>query len=1167
MQTSKLPSKNHGRGIGGKPEVFYASPPRQKHRRLRLEPLERRELLAAIQGTVFEDIDWNGIREEGESGIVGATVYLDTNRDGLCDAGETAAVTDENGAYTIDGLDAGSYTVAQQLPAQWLQTSPGPLNGPSLLGEVLDEFAAPEDEPIGLAWDGTFLYCLERNGSMNEPMLYRRDGDVWSLQFQVRDPGGASIDLVDITYDGTDFWGVERPRDLIVRFNATTGMIQQSISLVTLDNPDPYPSGIAWDGTAGCLWVADRGNNAIYKVAELDSATPSVEFQFTAPDAGQTSSIHALAFDGRYLWMNRWDTSNAAFNRTYQIDPGSGEVLRSFLSPALADPQPLGLAYDGEALWLSQYRDDWICRMNVATPCTLAATISGDETIAGVDFGRFRLGSVAGTVFEDCDGNGSLDDGEPGLEGWRVFVDENANGSHELYEQAALTNASGAYAIDGLKPGDHIVTAVLRSPGWTPAGDTFRQVTVAASGTSIDQVDFAVIQTGVAPVGPEVRVNSTSEGVQNFRNYSECPAHNVAMDDLGNWVVTWQAIGPDGSLDIFARRYSPTTGFQGGDFRVNQVFAGAQENPLVAIACETGAFVVIWHENYGVYGQLFDAGGAALGGPFEVVSGYSRLIRYATSIGMDADGNFIVGYQSCHIKNFVNDRYFTAQRFNALGQKIGKPIVVNPPGDINVAYGRVDMGRDGRFATIWDDPSGVFVQRYDAAGTAVGTAIRVASGAVDFNHDVAIDSNGGFFAAWEADGLILGQSCAADGTPRGDVVVLAASYYAQFSLDAGENVLLAWESRGSSDISNIRAQRFSITGVPIDPAPFLANTTTVGYQQKPSAVCNPAGDFVVAWDGAGADDPQGIFAQQYRASSPAPPTPGITVSPTTGLVTSEDGLSTLFSVTLDSQPESDVTMPIQSGDPGEGTVQPTTLIFTRLNWNTPQTVTVTGVDDDEVDGDVAYTVVLSPATSGDPAYNGLNPDDVAIVNWDNDGNPSPDIFVSPDTPLVVADAHPSKGEKTTTSRIDVTTHQAIVSLTVEVSLDDGATNVADLRPLVLTAPSGVSSVFGPASGVNVYTVTAFNGLDPYGTWTLAITDFVKGTVHLLNSWTITINAPQGGAVAGSPATSTSTDDYLRAIDLAFLEMERGATNSSGTSDRLKVNRIDPVALMMLKQES
>jgi len=50
----------------------------------------------------------------------------------------------------------------------------------------------------------------------------------------------------------------------------------------------------------------------------------------------------------------------------------------------------------------------------------------------------------------------------------------------------------------------------------------------------------------------------------------------------------------------------------------------------------------------------------------------------------------------------------------------------------------------------------------------------------------------------------------------------------------------------SSDYSDIRARRFSPTGVPISPE-LVVNTTLRGTQFAPSVAAAPAGDFVVVW--------------------------------------------------------------------------------------------------------------------------------------------------------------------------------------------------------------------------------------------------------------------------------------------------------------------------------
>ncbi len=112
-------------------------------------------------------------------------------------------------------------------------------------------------------------------------------------------------------------------------------------------------------------------------------------------------------------------------------------------------------------------------------------------------------------------------------------------------------------------------------------------------------------------------------------------------------------------------------------------------------------------------------------------------------------------------------------------------------------------------------------------------------------------------------------------------------------------------------------------------------------------------------------------------------TAAITVGAISGNTT-EAGVTATFTLVLATQPTADVTIPISSNDTSEGTVSGTSVIFTSLNWNTPQTITVTGVDDSTVDGTVAFSIVNAAASSGDSNYNNLNPSDVSVSCTDND---------------------------------------------------------------------------------------------------------------------------------------------------------------------------------------
>jgi YVTN family beta-propeller protein len=122
------------------------------------------------------------------------------------------------------------------------------------------------------------------------------------------------------------------------------------------------------------------------------------------------------------------------------------------------------------------------------------------------------------------------------------------------------------------------------------------------------------------------------------------------------------------------------------------------------------------------------------------------------------------------------------------------------------------------------------------------------------------------------------------------------------------------------------------------------------------------------------------------AIGPIPP--GINVNPTSGLVTTEAGGATTFTVVLNTQPSANVDIALSSSDTSEGTVSPTNLTFTPSTWNVAQTVTVTGVDDLVNDGNIAYTIITSQVVSTDPKYSNLNAADVSVTNNDNDPPPS-----------------------------------------------------------------------------------------------------------------------------------------------------------------------------------
>ena len=185
---------------------------------------------------------------------------------------------------------------------------------------------------------------------------------------------------------------------------------------------------------------------------------------------------------------------------------------------------------------------------------------------------------------------------------------------------------------------------------------------------------------------------------------------------------------------------------------------------------------------------------------------------------------------------------------------------------------------------------------------------------------------------------------------------------------------------------------------------------------------------------------------------------GVFVTPLGGLVVDEGGATDAFTVVLATQPSGTVVIGVAAGDPSEGAVSPGSLLFDGASWQTPQTVTVTGLDDALDDGDVDWRVVLSPATGSDQAYLGLDPTDVGVTTLD-DGDGA-GLIASPSTGLLVDESGAS--DSFTLALQSEPTADVVVDLTV------GDPTEGVVSPTSLT--------FGPGDWQVPQTVTV-TGLD------------------------------------------------------------------------------------------
>ena len=174
---------------------------------------------------------------------------------------------------------------------------------------------------------------------------------------------------------------------------------------------------------------------------------------------------------------------------------------------------------------------------------------------------------------------------------------------------------------------------------------------------------------------------------------------------------------------------------------------------------------------------------------------------------------------------------------------------------------------------------------------------------------------------------------------------------------------------------------------------------------------------------------------------------GVTVTESNGSTeVSEAGGTTntdTYTVALDTEPTASVTITVTSGDTGAATVSPATLTFSTTNWNSGQTVTVSGVDDFVTQSSDRSVTIGHSATSSDAVYNGIAIVDVRATVVDDDTAGVSIIESSGST--VVSEA--AGAGRTDTYTVELAT---LPTGSVTVAVTSGAVGAATVSPATLT---------------------------------------------------------------------------------------------------------------------
>ena len=678
--------------------------------------------------------------------------------------------------------------------------------------------------------------------------------------------------------------------------------------------------------------------------------------------------------------------------------------------------------------------------------------IDAGTVATGIDFGNHYRGPggqdvnvISGRSFRDINGNGIRDTGEEGLEGWTVYLDDDDDGELDAGETSTRTlvdnpltaevDEAGTYSFVGLSPrSDPYVVRVVATQGWTQTAPRENDFTPRRFGTGdLDQTRSVAAGDfdGDGDADLVVAHGNYVSLMQNDGNGSFVLYEELAVGS-GAYAVVAAHLNNDDDLDLAVVNYlssemSVLLGVGGGSFAeaVNYPvgiypsslapgdFDGDGDVDLAITNEWDGNVSILRNDGSGSF--TADPASPTVGTrPFSVIAGQFNDDNHDGRIDDDDALDLAVA-------NFGDGDNVTCGNVSVLlnngsgsfETKVNVPAGCSPS---SVAAGDLDGDGDLDLAVanfLSDDVSilvnvgnGSFVLLPKSLPAGTGPyALTVADLEGDGDPDLIVTNA-------DEEGLGILRNLTKPGDDELSFAMLDSRGSGRLELGVSFSLI-------AGDLDDDGVPDLAVANPDENNVSVLLNRVSPGAHRVTLNGLDLA--------------PQLDFGSR---------TGGITVAPATGLITTEDDGTSSFTVVLDGQPTADVTIGLSPSDPTEGTVSPSSLTFTATDWDLAQMVAVTGVNDDLDDGDVAYTIITAPATSGDPNYNGLDATDVSVTNQDDADTAG--IAVSPASGLITTEAG---GTAHFTVVLD---SQPTAEVTIGLSSDD--TSEGTVSPASLSFP-------------------------------------------------------------------------------------------------------------------
>ncbi|MFL5780534.1 MAG: SdrD B-like domain-containing protein, partial [Thermoleophilaceae bacterium] len=426
-----------------------------------------------VSGVKFEDLNANGVRDAGEPGLPGWTIYVDLNGNSAPDAGEPTAITGPTGAYSIDDVRAGTHRIREVAQSGWTCSLPSPCSYAQTFVAGTDATGRDFGAWRAASASGTVFSDLDASGTRGggEGGLagwtvyvdYDGDGVLDAGEPSANSAGDGSYAIAGVK-PGT--YAIRQETQPGWRCTAPAGCSFTGVTFTSNGGPSGRDFGDVQSTTVSGTRFRDDDRDGVRDAGEPGLAGWTVYVDYNGngalvpgPEPGEPYAV---------------TDANGDYTITGVLPNGVGNpyTVREVEQPTWTCSAPAGCAYGN-------------------------FVIAGGAAPSGIDFGGYQQQSVSGTSFDDSNGDGQRGAGEPGNAGATVWVDADDDGVLDAGEPSAVTDADGRYTIATAPSGTFKVREAPRS-GWTcslappmasDAHGCYRTYTLAA-GEAAAGIDF-----------------------------------------------------------------------------------------------------------------------------------------------------------------------------------------------------------------------------------------------------------------------------------------------------------------------------------------------------------------------------------------------------------------------------------------------------------------------------------------------------------------------------------------------------------------------------------------------------------------------------------------------------------------------------------------------------